>query len=165
MGQANGDPDTGAKLWQYGVGPTDDEQLLDVLAESNFLPADGEAEEYVFYKAFLTLTWSMAVHLQLVAEVDQEAMPDTEGAYTFDVLVAPILLTQPSGDRRTKTFEIPFVLKLSLASVEQSRTSVRGTRIRCRLQSVGGLGDGFLAVDGFRLELEAVQETIATQAP
>lgn len=164
MGQGNAPADPGAALWRFGDGADDAGTAYDFLAESNWLPVDGEAMEYVFFKCFLTLTWSMDVTIRVTPEVDQEGLTEAAGTLDFTVFRPVFTLAAPISGRHTQTFEIPFELVVFDADVEKIRQAIRGTRLRLLLESVGGLGEGNLTVDGFRLELEPQQESIGSES-
>lgn len=173
LGQLGADADDGARLWRLASGSDDDGTAFDISALSNWIrPFSGQSTGYsslpasdaVFYDAYVTITWSMAVVLRFTPILDES--PDSE-LFTpamplggsLVILEPELTLAPPDDGRTTQTFRIPLMRKvLDAAGVEQGRNYLVGTRLRFGVTSVGGLGAGDLILDGVEIEVESVDD-------
>lgn len=135
-------------------GSTDDGVAITAVGETGEFAPAGESGEAIFTAFYVTVTHTMPVTLRIIPVLDgvkktaqqKDVALTTEAARTTKII--EVGLWEPVND--------------SLGA-EVGRCALRGTRIQCRFETTGGLGDGTLIVDKVEVEHDTVLETITAE--
>lgn len=139
---------------EMDVGTTDDGVAIAAVGETGHFAPGGESGEAIFTAFYLTVTHTMAVTIRLIPVLDGVE----KTAQQKDVVLGN------EASRKTKIIEVGLWEPVNDdLGAEVGRCAMRGTRIQCRVETVGGLAAGDLILDEVEVEYEVVLETIAAE--
>lgn len=139
---------------EMDVGATDDGTAITAVDETGHFAPGGESGEAIFTAFYLTVTHTMAATLRIIPVLDGVKKTDQQK----DVVLSG------EAERTTKIIEVGLWEPVNDdLGAEVGRCAMRGTRIQCRIETVGGLAAGDLILDKVEVEHEVVLETIAVE--
>lgn len=140
---------------RVGEGSSDDGTAYDVVVETGDFAPGGEGGEAIYTAFYITVTHTMAVTLRVIPVLDGVE----QTAQQKDVALSS------ETSRTTKVIEVGLSIPVpDGAGGEAGRCAMRGTRIKCRLETTGGIAAGDLIVDKVEVEHEVVLESVEAEA-
>lgn len=152
-----------ANVLQSNAGFDDNGVDIIPLAKSNPVAPSGASGENIFTNAYLTLTHSMLVDVQITPILDFVPLDGTGGQPDERITISLPDLT--ATGRLTERFEIGLSLPFPLTGPERFRNAMRGAWFQLQAEVVGPLAAGDLIFEQVELEYEVVRESVVAEIP